>query len=548
MPLASPARSPHPESPAESSSAGPSRALEGWAGTALAVALPALIAAALTVYQLPSRSLWLDEAASIAIASQHGSGLWHAVRHDGGNMLVYYLLLHVLIGWFGSGEWVVRLPSVLAHSATSALTAAVAWRLLGRRWVALGAGLLIAVSLPLVFWGQDARGYALMVALTTGSMVAFTRIVQSPDRAPRMVALAYVLLTLLSLYVSFYAGLIVLAQLALLPVLRVRVRLILGCLVVVALACIPLAVLALQRGSGQLFWVGPVSVASVGQAGAVLLSVGLPPNFHVGAITIVAAAVTLALAGWLGWRALVGRRVPEGQSRADLALGSRSLAARIAAAWLLVPTVVMLIAALAGEPIELARSAILVIPAVGFLFAWGLDPGPGGAAERRRARLLGLTGLAALLIVRVLVLAPTYGVSPENWQAAAAHVARSSRSGDCLAFYPQDGRMPFDYYLRDTPAAARLVPVLPVVPWGVVRPFVEDYRLPSSGRLGQIARSCPRLWVVASHQGQRNGAAASLAHLQGYDRLLSQLSRSYGQATRRHFGYAARVHVTLFSR
>ena len=50
---------------------------------------------------LTTRSLWLDEAATVAIASQHGSALWSAIAHDGGNMLGYYALLHVLVGWFG---------------------------------------------------------------------------------------------------------------------------------------------------------------------------------------------------------------------------------------------------------------------------------------------------------------------------------------------------------------------------------------------------------------------------------------------------------------
>lgn len=509
---------------------------------ALVIAVPALIAAALTLYQLPSRSLWIDEAASIAIASQHGASLWQAIRHDGGNMLIYYLLLHVLIGWFGSGEWVVRLPSVLAHMATAALTATVAWQLLARRWVALGAGLLTAVSLPLVFWGQDARGYALMVALATGSMLAFIRIVQSRGPAPRVAVLAYVLLTLLSLYLSFYAGLIVLAQLALLPLLRQRMKPIVGGLVVVALGCIPLAVLALQRGSSQLFWVRPVSATTVGQAGAALISAGLPPNFQIGAITIVAAAVTLVMAAWLGWRALEGR--PAGRLR----LGSLSLAGQVAAAWLLVPVVVMLIVALAGEPIELARSAILVIPAVGLLFAWGLDGGSRPGVDRGRARFLGLTGLAALLIVRVLVLAPTYGVSPENWRAAAAHVARGSRSGDCLAFYPQDGRMAFDYYLRGTPAAGRVVSVLPPTSWWVVRPYVEQYALPSSAQLGKIVRSCRRLWLVASHQGDPEGPSASRAHLKAYRELVADLRGAYAHSRGRHYGYAPRVYLTLFSR
>jgi mannosyltransferase len=504
----------------------------------LAIALPTLIAAALTVYQLPSRSLWLDEGASIAIASQHGSALWHAIRHDGGNMLVYYLLLHLLIGWFGSGEWVVRLPSAVADAATAGLTAAVAWQLLGRRWVALGAGLLTAVSLPLVFWGQDARGYALMVALATASMLAFTRIVQSRGPVPRLAALAYLLLTLLSLYVSFYAGLIVLAQLVLLPVLRTRVRLILGALAVVALACIPLAVLALQRGSGQLFWVDPVTPAIAAKAGAVLISSGFPPNFHITSRTILASAVTIAVGLGLLVRLTVVTIRSLGGARSDR---PRPIAAWIAGSWLLVPVVVVLAAAVAGEPVELARCVILLIPTVGLLLAWGLDlPG--------RARILGLSAVVLLVVIRALVLVPTYRVTPENWKAAVSHVAQASQPGDCILFYPQDGRMMFDYYRRHDPAIGRLNAVLPTAPWRIIRPYVEEYATPSATGLNRIEHDCSRLWVVASHQGHRPGPVQSERDLSRYEALLTTLHRAYRRRQHRTFGYAAPIYVTLFRR
>ena len=48
--------------------------------------------------ELTTRSLWLDEAATVAIASQHGAAFGAALAHDGGNMLGYYGLMHVLIG------------------------------------------------------------------------------------------------------------------------------------------------------------------------------------------------------------------------------------------------------------------------------------------------------------------------------------------------------------------------------------------------------------------------------------------------------------------
>jgi hypothetical protein len=538
MPLATPAPSPHqaPLSEAGRSGRGAGSGERAW--LLLAIGLPVLLAAGLTAYRLSTRSLWLDEGASIAIASQHGSHLWRAIRHDGGNMLIYYLLLHVLVDWFGNAVAVVRAPSVVADALTAGLTALLAWRLVGRRWVALSAGLLCALSMPLVFWGQDARGYALMVTLATGALLAFTVIVQSDGPAPRGAVIAYVALSLLSMYVSFYAGLIILAELALLPLFRRRARLIIACLGLVAVGCIPLAILAVERGPGQLFWVNPVTPAIAAKAGAVLISSGFPPNFHITSTTIVASAVTLALALVSGAR-LVVRRVRS--HRLAWRGEPVSTSAWIAASWLLVPIVVMLAAAVAGEPVELARCVILLIPVVGLLLAWGLDlPG--------RARFLGFAAILLLLVMRALVLIPTYRVTPENWSAAVAHVARASRPGDCVLFYPQDGRMLFDYYRTEAPAVERLRPVLPVAPWSVTRPYVEEYALPSAGRLERIEHSCPRLWVVASHEGHRPGPLASERDLQRYDALLRVLHRSYRRRQHRTFGYAAPIFVTRFSR
>ena len=159
---------------------------------AAAIAGPAALAVVLCLYELTTRSLWLDEAATVAIASQHGSALWSAIAHDGGNMLGYYALLHALIGWFGHGASVLRLPSALAAGGAAAAVSVLGLRLFDRRVAAAG-GVLTAVSLPLVFWGQNARGYAAMIALVAGSFAAFAAVVDSNFRPKAWIA--YVVLT-----------------------------------------------------------------------------------------------------------------------------------------------------------------------------------------------------------------------------------------------------------------------------------------------------------------------------------------------------------------
>src|SRR5271165_4796776 len=242
----------------------------------LTIAIPALLAGLLAARELPTRSLWLDEAATVAIASQHGAALWHAFARDGGNMLGYYLAMHVVIGAFGDGAAAIRVPSVIATAATAGLVSLLAIRVFDRR-VAISAGILCAVSLPLIFWGQNARGYALMVAFSTASFVAFAAILTAPvteARTSRPVLAMYALTTALAIYMGLIAVLIVAAQLTLLPFAGRRARALLVALGAVAVICVPLVVLALSRGSSQLFWVPSPDQHVLGQAARTLTSAG----------------------------------------------------------------------------------------------------------------------------------------------------------------------------------------------------------------------------------------------------------------------------------
>ena len=99
--------------------------VRGWG----VIAGPAILAAVLSLIGLSGRSLGFDEGATASIAAQHGAALWRAIAHDGGNMSAYYLLMHVLIGVFGNGLVVLRLPSVIATVATVALIGVIAERL-----------------------------------------------------------------------------------------------------------------------------------------------------------------------------------------------------------------------------------------------------------------------------------------------------------------------------------------------------------------------------------------------------------------------------------
>ena len=164
---------------------------------------------------------------------------------------------------------------------------------------------------------------------------------------------------------------------------------------------------------------------------------------------------------------------------------------------------------------------------------------------------LGVCALAIVLVLRALQLAPSYGVSPEPWRAVTRIVAAASTDAPaCVAFYPLDGRMPFDYYLSAGAASAAraLTPVLPALPWRSVHPYVEQYVVPSPAGLAAITRACPRLWLIASHQGQRDGPPGSRADYRSYRALSAALAHLYARRRIRSFGWAAAIRVTRYSR
>lgn len=502
----------------------------------LAIAIPAAIAVVLCFIDITGRNLGFDEAATVTIAAQHGSSLGTAIAHDGGNMSGYYLLVHVLIGAFGNGLFVTRLPSALASVATVALVATIALRLFDRR-AAFACGLLTAVSLPLVFWAQNARGYALMVAFVCGAFLVFVALARSGPAAPeRPVRLwvAYVILMALATYSSFVAVLVIPVQaLALLPAgRRDRLRPFALAVVSVAVLCTPLIVLAVHRGSSQLFWVTrPTHMLEV-QVLQSLTSAGLQPSFHRTATTTSLLILTILV--------LIG--VTAGFVR-SWRVGTASWGEGLAIAWLVVPVAIAFVYSFIGQPVFVPRNLLMAVPPVGLLLGAALT----------RPRVSGRLAVIAPLLLGVIVLGralqivPAYATSPEPWRQATTYVLDRAQPGDCIAFYPLDARMPFQYYLGDGATADARAPrsILPVLRWGRAHPYVEAYVTLTPAQIAARAVGCRRMWFVTSHEGQKNGPARSLANRAEFMELRRRLERQFGRAPVEQLGYASAIHVQL---
>jgi len=161
-----------------SASAEPARA--GW--------MPAAIVAALTLAGFLLRlSTWDqgifgDELSTYWIVHGHSLGdvLSSIYSNDEITPPLYFVLSWLTLKIGGAPEW-VRLPSLLAGTATIPLVYLLGLRTAGRL-AGLFAAALFALSPFMIYYGVEARAYALMIALLTASSLALLTALEGGSR------------------------------------------------------------------------------------------------------------------------------------------------------------------------------------------------------------------------------------------------------------------------------------------------------------------------------------------------------------------------------
>jgi mannosyltransferase len=399
------------------------------------------------------------------------------------------------------------------------------------------AGVLTAVNLPLVYWAQTARAYAPMVAFVCAGFLCFVILADEgqPPRRRRWAAAGYAVAMILACYSTFVAVLVFPVQLLALVRRPRALRAFVSALGCVAVCCIPLAILAVRRGSGQLFWVPRPSRKVESQVFQSLTSTGLSPVFHPPFETTVALLATVVVFLGLVLAVVRGRRRALGDPRLS------GWPAALVCLWAALPVVLTFVYSLVGQPIFLPRNLLTCLPAVALALAVLIT-------HPRLPRGAALAALVVAVGVRAVPLAISYGVSPEPWRQATASVLARERPGDCVAFYPLDGRNAFRYYVARAPAGAPPPrSLLPAAGWGSTTPFVERYATVSTPQLNGAAAGCRRLWFVSSHEGQQDGPARSRVNRAEYHALDRTLERAFGPGRIEQYGYASPIHVQLLA-
>ena len=382
--------------------------------------IPAVVAAALGLFTIGSKSIWVDEGISIAIARMPTLQMLPYVALRELHASPYYLVLHPWLA-LSQSEAAIRSLSVLF----GVLAVLATWAIGKRYGVAFKAALLMAVLPALVTYMQQAKGYTMLAATSALSTWLLLRLI---DRPTRWRALAYIASAVVIAYVHPVGGLIAVAQAGIVlvyaaPAVRARLMLV---FVPIVLSWIPIAIFAVKVGD-KFAWI-PAATPDVVAMELIALAGGV----------LVAIALVMALV--LGFR------------RDALAI------------WLLVPVAGAFVASWLVEPVFRHPYLLGVLPAAALIAA-------------RAPRVL-----VAAIVVLALVANWSWYQAPsiEDWRGAAGYVAAQVQAGDGIVLAPAYVRPAFGYYAR---VGEPLLPSIPWTASDTGYAAPDDARLSAATRI-----------------------------------------------------------------
>src|SRR5256714_3281374 len=143
-------------------------------------AWPAGLMLVLSLYQIPRPALWADELATWGAVRLGWGGLFRLLGNVDAVVGPYFALMKAWTSVAGTSTFALRLPSVLAMVAATALLTILGGRLAGRR-VGLLAGFAFALVPATSRYAQEARPYAFVILFAIVATLALTRLLDRPS-------------------------------------------------------------------------------------------------------------------------------------------------------------------------------------------------------------------------------------------------------------------------------------------------------------------------------------------------------------------------------
>jgi mannosyltransferase len=368
-----------------------------------------VLAAAISLAGAARPSFWYDEAATISASySRSLNQLWQMLGNVDAVHGLYYLFMHGWFQIFPPTEFWSRAPSGLAAGGAAAGIVVLSTQF-SSRTVALSAGALCGI-LPRTTWaGIEARPYAMSMMAAVWLTVL---LVVAAQRESRWCWLSYGIALALSILLDMYLALVLLTHVVFMCIFR-RTRTALTSFAVTSgltlCALAPFAIEVVGQVQ-QIKWIAPIGRRTIEDVLVQQYFERSPPFAVLSALVVLAAIVM--------WRWTSAK-----QSATDRQLLT------LAAAWLVIPTALIVIWSAAVHPIYTPRYLSFTAPAMALLL--GVCVGALAVKPWVATALVSLFALAA---------APNYIRAQRNpyakygmdYSQVADLITAKAAPGDCL--------------------------------------------------------------------------------------------------------------------
>jgi mannosyltransferase len=367
-------------------------------------AIVAVFAVAVSAAGAARPSLWFDEAATISASTRSVPELWGLLHNIDAVHGLYYLVMHGWLAIFPATEFWTRLSSCLAVGIAAAGVVVLA-KQFSTRTVSVCAGIVFAI-LPRVTWaGIEARSYALTAAAAVWLTVL---VVAAARRNTATLWPLYGLALVVSALLNVFVLLMVLVHAVVVPVVaRTRATVLWWAATSTVAVLVVAPFLAFCRTQiVQVRWISPVHAGTV-------IEIAQEQYFDHSVSFAVLAGIVLAVP-------LVVRRPWEP--------GNRELAA-IAVAWIVLPTLVLVLYSVVQQPIYYPRYLCYTSPAMALLLALCIV-----ALFRTRERVTAAVAVFALAATPNYLLSQRgpYAKEGMDFSQVADVITAHASAGDCL--------------------------------------------------------------------------------------------------------------------
>jgi mannosyltransferase len=406
---------------------------------ALSLALLTLAGAWLRLAHLGSKSLWLDEGATVALARASWPRFAWIWWHGEANLQTLYFLL--MRGWIhgGNSEAWLRLPSALCGIVSIPLLYGVARKFVGSA-PALAAAALLAFNPTHVYYSQEARSYTLTILMAILSAYFFVRAVEGNRTSDWAL---WTVCGIAAFYCHDFAALVLVAQAASLlfffpqgkfPAKTAPWKRLIACGAIIFVTALPGLTYVFRASPENLHfaWMPRPSAREFWH---------LAMFFGGGGVKVVVAVIL-----WMAGVFAIGRnryrqapdlelpRPPNSRSSGQENIFWQGMLILL---WAVLPALLLALISL-RQPMFLPRYVIFSLPGTILLAAMGMD------VLRR-----GKTGLILVVLLcgmSVLAVVGEYSKPREDWRAATNLVLTEAAPGDAVVFFPFYSRVMMDYY------------------------------------------------------------------------------------------------------